>query len=186
METNKIKKQELRKNIKQQLKQLDQEEKKELDHAVCEKLFQVPEISEAKNVYAYMSLSWETGTEEILKRFLEQNIRVALPRVSGERMDFYEITSFDDMEEGAFHILEPKSECQKVEWKNACVLVPGLAFTKEGIRLGKGGGYYDRFFEEEPNHETFALAYEFQIVDAIPSEPHDRPVGQIITEKRII
>lgn len=74
----------------------------------------------------------------------------------------------------------------QVCWPEAGVLVPGLAFTSDGIRLGKGGGFYDRFLEKEPEHKTIALAYEFQIVEQIPADIHDRPVHQIVTEQRVL
>ena len=101
-------------------------------------------------------------------------------------MDFFEVRSMEDLAEGAFHILEPKDGCEKVNWPEACVLVPGIAFDEKGRRLGKGGGYYDKFFAEEPDHGTIALAYEFQIADEIPAEEHDQPVEHIVTENRII
>ena len=165
---------------------MEPDKKAALDHAVCERLFSIPEIANAKKIYGYMSLSWETGTEEILRRLWAQGTRVALPKVLGDRMDFFEVRSMEDLAEGAFHILEPKDGCEKVNWPEACVLVPGIAFDEKGRRLGKGGGYYDKFFAEEPDHGTIALAYEFQIADEIPAEEHDRPVEHIVTENRII
>ena len=66
------------------------------------------------------------------------------------------------------------------------MLVPGLAFSMDGKRLGKGGGYYDKFLDREPNHEKIALAYEFQVLDKIPAEEHDQAVNFIVTEKRTI
>ncbi len=141
-----------------------------------------------------MALSWETGTRKLLEILLREGKRVALPRVvmdgknsqeKGPWMDFFEIRSMDDLEEGAFHILEPGGHCPKADWRTAPVLVPGMAFTPDGRRLGKGGGYYDCFLEREPDHETLALAYGFQVVETLPDEKHDRPVDMVITPEQI-
>lgn len=66
------------------------------------------------------------------------------------------------------------------------MLVPGLAFSMDGKRLGKGGGYYDKFLDREPNHLKIALAYDFQLLERIPAEEHDQTVNYIVTEERLI
>lgn len=175
----------LRKQMKAQLKAMEKDEKRALDHMVCDKLFEVPEIAGADYVYGYMSLSWETGTDEILERLWNMGVRVALPKVLGDEMEFFHVASQNDLQEGAFHILEPKESCKMVSWPDAPILVPGLAFSKDGKRLGKGGGFYDKFLSKEPEHKTVALAYEFQLTDEIPAEEHDRPVDKIVTESGI-
>ena len=65
-------------------------------------------------------------------------------------------------------------------------MVPGMAFSKEGARIGKGGGFYDRFLAAEPDHKTIALAYGFQLMEQIPTGVYDRPVDQIVTENERI
>jgi len=162
---------------------MDQAEKEAMDHAVCEAVMALPEIREAEWVYGYMSLSWETGTRELLWRLLEAKKRVALPRVSGRDMAFYEIRGMEDLAEGAYHILEPSEDCPLASCEDAVLLVPGMAFTKDGNRLGKGGGYYDKFLDREPAHRTAALAYEFQMVERIPTEEHDKTVDKVVTEQ---
>lgn len=77
------------------------------------------------------------------------------------------------------------SEIQ-VYFPTAPILVPGMGFTENGVRLGKGGGYYDRYLETHPGHKTIALAYEFQILHELPAEPYDKSVDMIVTEKRVI
>ena len=175
----------LRKQMKARLKVMTKEEKESLDHEICERVLNLPEIAEAKQIYAYMALNWETGTEEILARFWQRGILVALPKVLGSEMEYFEVSSRADLDEGAFHILEPKESCKKVFWPDAVMLVPGLAFSKDGRRLGKGGGYYDKFLMKEPEHKTIALAYEFQMTEEIPAEEHDKPVDLVLTESGI-
>lgn len=175
----------LRKQMKALLKGMEPEEKKKLDHAVCMQVLNHSEIAIAESIYAYMALSWETGTSEILDTLWKQNKKVAFPRVIGSEMEFFEVKSMDDLEEGAFHIMEPKKDCPQVDWPEAIILVPGLSFTREGKRLGKGGGFYDKYLEKYPGHRTAALAYEFQITSDLPTELHDKPVDCVITESGV-
>lgn len=184
----------LRKQMRGLLKAVSAEEKTAWDREVCRRVLSRPEISGADRILGYMALSWETGTRKLLEKLLREGKRVALPRVvmdgknsqeKGPWMDFFEIRSMDDLEEGAFHILEPGGHCPKADWRTAPVLVPGMAFTPDGRRLGKGGGYYDCFLEREPDHETLALAYGFQMVETLPGEEHDRPVDMVITPEQI-
>ena len=71
-------------------------------------------------------------------------------------------------------------------FSTAPILVPGMGFTENGVRLGKGGGYYDRYLETHPGHKTIALAYEFQILHELSAETYDKSVDMIVTEKRVI
>ena len=171
--------------MKVQLKAMDDLEKAKLDRKICEYVLSLPEIAGAAFVYGYRNLSWETGTEELLDQLWEKGIQVALPKVLGDTMEFFQVHSKEDLQEGSFHILEPKDSCKSVFWPKAPVLIPGLAFSRTGNRLGKGGGYYDKFLTAEPDHLTVALAYEFQITDQVPVADHDRPVDVIVTETGI-
>ena len=149
----------LRKQMRGLLKAVSAEEKTAWDREVCRRVLSRPEISGADRILGYMALSWETGTRKLLEKLLREGKRVALPRVvmdgknsqeKGPWMVFFEIRSMDDLEEGAFHILEPGGYCPKADWRTAPVLVPGMAFTPDGRRLGKGGGYYDCFLGAGP------------------------------------
>lgn len=177
---------ELRKIMRGRLKALPREVKEELDRGLCERALALPEVAGAEWIYGYMALSWEPGTKRLLERLLEAGKRVALPRVSGADMDFYEIRTLSDLREGAWHIWEPGEHCKKAGCRDALMLVPGMAFTEAGDRLGKGGGYYDRFLMREPEHGTAALSYDFQLVGELPSEEHDKKVDMIVTPGRVL
>lgn len=196
-----IRKAELRNTIRRQLKALPEKEKEVLDREIARRVLKLPELWD-ETVFAYVSLRWETGTEKVLEALWKEKRSVFLPRVSGKTMEFFLTGSKKDLEEGAFHIMEPKAECLSVDEAtaevpqpagrspekvtSAPVLVPGLAFTEQGIRLGKGGGYYDRYLEKNRGHKTIALAYEFQIVKELPAGPLDQNVDMIVTERRVI
>ena len=168
----------LRKEIRGQLRLLPEEEKEILDRQIAERVLTLPAVTDAGAVYGYASLNWETGTAEILKELWKKKCIVCLPRVMGETMEFFVTDSEDDLTEGAFHIMEPKNGCRSAEeyhsekmdqefhqksryiFSTAPILVPGMGFTENGVRLGKGGGYYDRYLETHPGHKTIALAYD--------------------------
>ncbi|MDP1589043.1 MAG: 5-formyltetrahydrofolate cyclo-ligase [Prosthecobacter sp.] len=98
------------------------------------------------------------------------------------------VRSFDDLQRGQMNVWEPKQHCPPVEIAALdFILVPGLAFTRDGARLGRGGGYYDRLLAHPHcKARRIAIAFDLQIVDSIPVEPHDQRVHQIITESGLI
>ena len=97
-------------------------------------------------------------------------------------MEFYQITSYEDLEPGHFGVWEPKVYCPVYEGPSALLLVPGVAFDREGRRIGYGGGFYDRYLEKHPDHHTVGYAYAFQIYEHLPTEVFDRRVDCVLTE----
>lgn len=139
------------------------------------------EKEHTETVYCYISVRGETGTNEIIRHYLQEGFRVAVPRVKGKSMDFYYIKKFEDLKPGGFGIPEPDAFCEKAECESAPVIVPGVAFSRRFERTGYGAGYYDRFFEKEPNHEKIAVCYDFQLTEAIAVEAHDILMDYVIT-----
>ena len=111
----------------------------------------------------------------------QQGFSVALPRVAGERMDFYLVRGQKDLVRGFREIPEPAGHCEKADCPQAVVITPGTAFTREGDRMGYGGGFYDRFFSEEPEHKRVAVCYPFQIFPVLPTEEHDKRMDVVLT-----
>ena len=99
-------------------------------------------------------------------------------------MRYFEISSFSELEEGTFHVMEPV-EMHPVDWENALVLVPGVAFDRQCNRMGYGKGYYDRFFEGKPDCVKLGVAYELQVSDQLPAEENDLPMEYLVTEKEM-
>ncbi|MBO4900063.1 MAG: 5-formyltetrahydrofolate cyclo-ligase [Lachnospiraceae bacterium] len=145
-------------------------------------------------VLTYVSFRSEVSTYGIIDRFLKAGVKVAVPRVEGEEIRFYYISSIDDLTEGYMGILEPKQSCRQWEMKSfdraaglrdgiidTAVLVPGSVFDKKGNRIGYGGGFYDRFLAEHQGIYSIGLAYECQITDKIPADEWDRKVDMVIT-----
>ncbi|WP_394527263.1 5-formyltetrahydrofolate cyclo-ligase [Lacrimispora sp. JR3] len=178
-----LEKSKIRKYIKEQRQTLDSATEHQWDESICRELLDLLEIRQAFCVYCYASFRGEAGTWKFMETLLRQGKYIAVPKVKGKELEFYAISGKKDLEEGVMGIMEPKSTCLKICDPDAPVIVPGVAFDKEGNRLGYGGGYYDRFFEREPSHFRLAIAYNFQLFDRIPAEPHDKKVDRIITPK---
>ena len=135
---------------------------------------------EAKTIYGYLPYNQEVRTVPMLEKALQDGKRVAVPKVYGNAMKFIYLEDLSQIGKGYSGIPEPLADEPVAEDKHALVLMPGLAFTQRGDRMGYGGGFYDRFLAEEPDHPTLALCYSFQIVDALPTEEYDIPVDTVI------
>jgi 5-formyltetrahydrofolate cyclo-ligase len=116
---------------------------------------------------------------------LSKGKKLALPRVDGNEINFYEITSLDQVAEGCFHVMEPTTSV-KMQEEAALVLTPGVVFDKNGNRTGFGKGYYDRFFHSHPNLTRLGVAYHSQMEEAIPTEKTDMRLQYLITECKMI
>ena len=134
----------------------------------------------AKTIYGYLPYNQEVRTVPMLEQALRDGKRVAVPKIYEDTMRFLYLEDLSKVEKNDMGIPEPVADTPVAEDKTALVLMPGLAFTKNGDRMGYGGGFYDRFLAEEPNHPTLALCYEFQIVDSLPTEEFDIPVDTVL------
>lgn len=118
----------------------------------------------------------------------EQGVRLTCFQIDSGELRPRQIYSMDDLQRGQMNVWEPKQHCHPVEIASLdVVLVPGLAFTHDGLRLGRGGGYYDRLLAHpDCKAHRIGIAYDIQIFDSIPCEAHDQRVHQIITESGLI
>ncbi len=173
-------KQQLRQYIRQQKRAMDIDSITKISAVLGEKLEDSSLYRQAKTIYGYLPYNQEVRTVPMLERALAQGKRVAVPKIFGDEMRFIYLTDLSQVEKGYSGIPEPIADGPVADDPTALVLMPGLAFTKNGERLGYGGGFYDRFLEQEPNHPTVALCYEFQIVDALPTNEHDIPVDLVL------
>lgn len=159
---------------------------------VLGRLFALPEVSRAGTLLFYVATGHEVQTSGMIAHALAAGKRVAVPRVDAEarRLDLYPIASVvRDLAPGFAGILEPRTDGRPPLPLSEIDLavVPGVAFDAAGCRLGRGGGYYDRWIAAAGGKiPIVGLAFECQIADRLPVESHDRQVGFIVTEKRII
>ena len=138
----------------------------------------------AKNIAAYYSIGSEVHTQDILQEILNSGKQLALPKVIKNDLVFKKISSFSELEQGNFSIMEPKDRCETVE-NLAVIIVPAIALTKEGFRLGYGFGYYDRFLHGK-KLMTIALSYAKQIIKSFPHDEHDVKINYIVTEDKVV
>lgn len=156
---------------------------------ISEKLreyFFVRQMSGDICVYGYYPCQKEVSLFPLYDWMLEQKIPLAFPRVSGDNMEFYQVHSMQDFEEGAFHIMEPAEGLRLAESEYAFCMVPGSAFDRLGNRYGYGKGYYDRYFSVHRNLYRIGVAYENQIEERIPSERFDVKMQALATETGIL
>lgn len=178
-------KQDIRRKILEQRKQLNFELKKNLDKAICERLEIFESFKIAHTIFAYISHLNEVDTRPCIEPHLLEKTFV-LPSTKGEHIQLVRLRSFDELKVGEFGIYEPADPTAVHAHEDIqLAIIPGVAFDLNGNRVGYGGGYFDRFLKKI-NCTTIALAYEFQIVDQVPTEPYDVPVDYIVTERRII
>lgn len=100
-------------------------------------------------------------------------------------MIFYQISHPEDLEPGYYGIREPKTDLSVADGEDGLMVMPGVAFDDRRHRVGYGGGFYDRYLSKHTRHFTAALAFEFQMMEEVPTEPTDLLPDVVITEKTI-
>ena len=135
---------------------------------------------QAKSIYGYLPYNQEVRTVPMLERALRDGKRVAVPKCYGDEMRFIWMDDLSKVEKGYAGIPEPVADGPVADDPQALVLMPGLAFDPEGRRIGYGGGFYDRFLANEPEHPTLALCYAFQMMPKLETEEFDIPVDCVL------
>lgn len=138
----------------------------------------------AKSIGAYYSIGSEVKTQDILQEILKSGKEIALPKVVKKDLVFKKINSFSDLEQGNFSVMEPKDDCKDVK-KIEVIIVPAIALTRNGYRLGYGFGYYDRYLSGKKS-KTIALSYSKQIIKSFSYSDHDVRIDCIVTEDEVI
>lgn len=158
---------------------LDRQKRLAASSAIFSEVERLSEFHAARTVAFFAALPDEPATEEALARWA-QTRRVVLPRVEGETMRFYACRP-ESLVFGAFGILEPQGEQLCPADQIDLVICPGVAFTADGRRLGRGKGYYDRYLAQ-PDFRGFrvGVCYAHQLVDDLPVEPHDVVMDVVI------
>lgn len=174
----------LRKYFLEARKSMTIESVNAFSNVICSYILESDLYKKAQTILAYMPIRNEVDTVPIIRQCLEDGKNLYLPKVQGKEMIFYKIDSFDDLHAGAFGILEPK-ERNPIDRREGLMLVPGVAFSKGGFRIGYGGGYYDRYLEKDHGFTTVGLLYELQLSDDISPDIHDIQLHYIVTEKEI-
>ena len=136
----------------------------------------------AQKIGVYYPIGSEVLTQDIMQEILSIGKELYLPKVVGDELEFRKITDFSCLEKGNFDIMEPKDNCP-VENSLDLLLVPTVGISQDGVRLGYGHGFYNKFLSK--NHiKTVSLIYEKQVIKKIPLSDHDIIMNWILTEDR--
>ena len=162
--------------------------KKEKDVKIHSRLVHLSLFRRAKRVLFYAPIPHEKEVEtwNIMKKYFKKKI-ITLPVTNKKdtSITLKIITSLEDTELRDLNFPEPKKHCKEMAPGNIdLAIIPGIGFDKDGNRLGFGHGYYDRLLKKL-HCPVVALAYDFQILHAIPRHKHDMRVHTIVTEKKI-
>jgi len=145
----------------------------------------LPQVRAARLIGSYVGVRSEVDTRVLIEDLLMDGVRVAVPVIeSRETMRLAEVRTLGDLVEGAHRIPEPPPPHRLVEAVEV-MLVPGLLFTPRGERLGNGGGYFDRVLRALPRALRVGLAYEEQVVEELPLEPHDVRMDVVVTDAQV-
>ena len=172
-----ISKIDLRKNIKVLKKQHTSEQLDAQSELIMRKLEQHPDFINAKKIMLYSSLPDEVRTQEFIEKWRLRK-RIILPTVVGDNIIPVELTAETGFAVGDFNILEPQNVAYTGDFD--LIVVPGMAFDRQGNRLGRGKGYYDRFLCQHRAIKKIGICFDFQLIDNVPVEENDIPMDEII------
>ncbi|MBR3641137.1 MAG: 5-formyltetrahydrofolate cyclo-ligase [Oscillibacter sp.] len=180
------KKRELRKIARRAEAALDDGYRRNSDREIARRLLALREYAEATCLFCFVSTPREIETRAIIEDALGAGKRVCVPLCTGEgEMEAREIRSLEELREGAFGISEPPAEAPRVPVDEIdFAVIPCLACNHAGVRLGRGGGYYDRFLAQYRGGAVL-LCRELLIRDEIPAQTHDCPVPWVLTERAL-
>lgn len=178
-------KKELRAQFKLKRAQLSEEQINEKSQLIAEKVLNLAEFKKAKNIMCYVSKDKEVATHDLIKKILTMNKTLAVPLIIEKGMMKPAIIGdFSELRLADFNTLQPQTG-EFLEEKIDLNLMPALAVSKTGERLGWGGGFYDRFISDYQPRLNIALIFDCQIVDQLPTTKFDQKVDRIITESQL-
>lgn len=174
----------LRAALRRQAADLTPEERRDSDAALFARFLDLPQVAQAETILLYHGMGTEPDTKQLLAPLWAAGKRLALPRCTGPRaMEARVVTPSTPLHRHRYGMREPGAECPLVEPEELdLVLVPGLAFDKQGRRLGQGGGFYDCYLPR-CTALTVALCRSCFLLEHIPREEHDCRVAGILTEQ---
>jgi len=182
-----ITKKQLRERILTLLRKQEEQARVAKSLKICNKFFKMPHLKEANTILFYASFNGEVDTFEMIKKAKKLGKRICLPTVIREKNKIVPMlveSLEEDLEMGSYGMLQPKPDkCKAINPKKIdAAVIPGVAFDKSNNRLGRGGGYYDRFLKTlSADVPCIGLAFDFQIVDHLPfQEEHDVSVSHVL------
>ena len=156
---------------------------------VCENIVSCREFVKADTILLYFPVKNELSVLPLIDTAKKLNIKIAFPvcEKTTKPLIFKEIDSLDELKSADFGLLEPCDTCKEAHLtQSSLCIVPALAFSHDGYRIGYGGGYYDQYLRAHPKTKRIAYGFDFQILKEVPCEPFDEKMDEIVTDKRCI
>lgn len=180
----------LRKSIEKKRNTLSTSKVLEKSSRIKKRIFEMDLFRDAQTILFYVSYGNEVYTHDMIKESISLGKTVVVPKsvTKNNALILSQLTDWNNLEVGAYNILEPKQESiEQVDVESIdLIIVPGVVFDESGNRIGHGKGYYDRLLNDSQNIPNIGLAFELQMIDNIESEKHDEKIDVIITEDRIM
>lgn len=166
--------------------QMSKDEVEDKSLKICQSLLASDWYQNETVFYLFYPLGNEVSLLPFFNQAKKDGKTIGFPRVKKDTMDFYKVEELSELEEGHFHVMEPKAHCERLEEFSPVVFVPGLVFDEKGNRYGYGKGFYDRYFSKYPSIEKrYAIAFEHQIEPELKVLATDVPMARIYTEKAV-
>ena len=171
------------------LRRLHQQNGDFFSAAIFDRLATLPQYAAAETILCYVSFSTEVSTRAFFPRMWADGKRVVVPYCQARHLELFRMDSLANLAPGTLGILEPKPELRGEDRRRAAVeeidlfVIPGLAFDRQGGRLGYGKGYFDRLLQAAREDALLAaVAFECQLYDSVPMLPYDVRVDAVVTE----
>lgn len=177
-----MEKSEIRGEVRRRIKELSPEQKSVGAAKIFGLIEQNSHFQNSECIALFAAMKDEVPTEYALKEWLRVGKRIVVPRVEGDIMRFYNYSP-DRMQTGAFGIEEPIGDVEVPANEIDLIIVPARAFTRSGERLGRGGGFYDKYMSLSGFRAyKIGIAFNIQIFESLPCDTHDIRVNEVVTD----
>jgi 5-formyltetrahydrofolate cyclo-ligase len=184
-----MEKQQLRQQMRMQLGRMSAQQHTEMSQSACKNLVETPEFQNANTIMAFLSMPHEVDTAPFILYAWQHSKTIAVPKISWQQRHMIPV-QINSLETGiateAGGLRNPVTGVPVPLEDIDLVITPGLAFDKEGNRLGRGGSYYDRFFQHEGLRAMkCGFGFSEQLIPVVPTAEHDRPVDMLVTNEGV-
>ncbi len=181
-------KQELRKFYKARRNAISPRIREEKSNKIAENLRRTFWYASVGNILVYAAIQSEAELTLFCEMAWKDGKKLFFPKTMDAHMEFYRVDSFAQLEKGRFDVPEPKADKHQVfvseTGTKSVILVPGIAFSKEGYRIGYGAGFYDRYMEHHKELYSVGICFADQMVDTFVPDVHDFGMNEVITDEK--
>lgn len=171
----------LRQIIRERKQQYSRQELENMSIAVIERMMAHQRVKNADTIMLYYALPDEVDTHQCIETMYQAGKKVLLPKVIGDGL--MEIRKYEGkatLRQGTYNIMEPVGGLYTDYPDIDIVIVPGISFDREGNRLGRGKGYYDRFLSQTPGLYKLGVCFDFQKVERVPCSSTDVKMDEVL------